>query len=131
MTPLPESLLNEIEEAASKATQGPWVARRNDECPGPLKGASVTSNGLRIIDVLSKTLGSQDDCEANAAFIARMDPPTALALVAAARRGEKMESALRNLKIAGGCFCGKHGPMPDDMHAMYCRKAVAALKEES
>lgn len=59
----------------SRHTPGPWKWFTNHICSGPLKGAFIDAQGpvpARIADVLSHGgVGSQEACEANAAFIVR------------------------------------------------------------
>ena len=51
-------------------TSGEWKWRTNEQCPGALKGCIVEAGGTRIADILARPLGSQADCESNAALVA-------------------------------------------------------------
>jgi hypothetical protein len=112
------SLLKQLEEKAKAATPGPWVGQPNWECSGPLKGAVIAARGLRIADILSKTVGSQDECEANAAFIAGANPQTVLGLIARIR---ELEGALE----VSACECEISLPVNDFLRDEQCARCAA------
>lgn len=72
-------LLDEIEAKAKAATTGPWVGRALE---------NFGFNVVRYVNGDKFNIARVAKCsdEANARHIARMDPPTALALVAEVRR---------------------------------------------
>ena len=105
---LPEAKLKAIEEAAGKASPGPW---RND--PGnPMVHAA---GGGGEIAMAREVYMNRTRRDANAVHISLLDPQTALSLVASARRVGRLEEALKGYAA---------DPTP------YGDLARAALKEE-
>jgi hypothetical protein len=113
----------------TKHTPTPWKSFVNLRCATPLKGCYINAcgeNAARIADVLSQCgVGTQEECEANAAFIVRaVNSHDALV--------EALESLIRNspcvpiFKVGGGVDTYSLR-IPDDRMAA-ARAALAAAK---
>lgn len=92
MTTITHELLEEIKAKAEKATQGEWKFELQPDggcCLVETDGGSMAATYPATL--LRKPL----DAEANAAHIARMDPPTTLAIVAALEEAQRERGALR------------------------------------
>lgn len=76
--------LDAIEARARAATPGPWMHR--DRPSHGFEEAGVSHEGEEDDGALAKVWGGAARGTANAAHIAGMDPPTALAIVAVVRR---------------------------------------------
>ena len=129
MSKMTPAKLQEIEELAKKATPGPWL---ND--PGSI--FVDAENRVEICD----THQADEAGFANAAFIAALDPSTALALVQMAREAEgiaKLEKE-RNEHAVALAFAGRElqfgvksdgSPADWTKHIAKLSRVVEAAKE--
>lgn len=99
--------------------------------PLPWNVPEVTDRRHRCVVIMSESGAKQDNGPAQVAccYVNHVDFEGAKAnaefITRACNSHEELLAALRNLEIAGGCFCGTG--IPNDMHAMFCRKARTAI----
>jgi hypothetical protein len=93
ITSITDELLAEIEAMARLATPGPWVSRAKHDSPS-FQGYYVSNYGVDMY----AALGTSNQDEIDASFIAYANPATVLAMTTELRRLRAENEALRGDK---------------------------------